>query len=104
LNRRAAAYYATGVIILLAGAFSGRDFSDPADVMEGVVFLVSFMFMMLFMYWLEKQGLIPWWGWGKNTQYRCNKWNGIAYFHGIYAVNDITRRRGMFNSESNKGE
>jgi len=104
LNRRAAAYYATGVIILLAGAFSGRDFSDPVDVMEGVFFLVSFMFMMLFMYWLEKQGLIPWWGWGKNTQYRCNKWDGNAYFHGIYAVNDITRRRGMFNSESNKGE
>jgi asparagine N-glycosylation enzyme membrane subunit Stt3 len=104
LNRRAAAYYAAGVIILLAGAFSGRDFSDPADVMEGVVFLVSFMFIMLFMYWLEKQGLIPWWGWGKNTQYRCNKWNDDANFHGIYAVNDITRRSGMFNSESIKGE
>jgi hypothetical protein len=104
LNRRAAAYYAAGVIILLAGAFSGRDFSDPADVMEGVVFLVSFMFIMLFMYWLEKQGLIPWWGWGKNTQYRCNKWDNTTLFYGLYAVNDITRRRGMFNSKSIKSE
>jgi len=104
LNRRAADCYITGVVILLAGAFSGRDFSDPADVMEGVVFLVGFMFIMLFMYWLEKQGLIPWWGWEKNTQYRCSKWNNDAYFHGIYAVNDITRRNCMFNSESNKSE
>ena len=104
MNRRAAAYYAAGVIILLIGAFSGRDFSDSADVMKGVVFLVGFMFIMLFMYWLEKQGLIPWWGWEKNTQYRCSKWNNDAYFHGIYAVNDITLPRGMFKSKSVKGE
>ena len=104
MNRRAAACYITGFVILLAGAFSGRGFSDPADAMEGVVFLVGFMFIMLFMYWLEKQGLIPWWGWGKNTQFNCNKWNDDAYFHGIYAVNDITRRSGMFNSESIKGD
>jgi hypothetical protein len=104
LNRRAAAYYITGFVILLAGAFSGRDFSDPADVMEGVVFLVGFMFIMLFMYWLEKQGLIPWWGWGKNTQYRCNTWDNNTYFYGFYAVNDITRRNGMFNSKSEKSD
>ena len=104
MNRRAAACSITGFVILLAGAFSGRGFSDPADAMEGVVFLVGFMFIMLFMYWLEKQGLIPWWGWGENTQYRCSKWNDDAYFHGIYAVNDITRRNCMFNSESNKSE
>jgi len=104
LNRRAAAYYATGVIILLAGAFSGRDFSNLDDVMEGVVFFMGFMFIMLFMYWLEKQGLIPWWGWGKNTQYRCNNLDNTACFYGFYAVNDITRRSGMFNSKSEKSE
>jgi len=104
LNRRAAAYYAAGVIILIIGAFAGRDFSNLDDVMEGAVFFVGFMFIMLFMYGLEKQGLIPWWGWVENTQYRCNKWNDDAHFHGIYAVNDITRRSGMFNSESNKSE
>ena len=104
MNRRAAAYSVTGVIILVFGVFYGRDFSNPADVMGGAVLLVGFMFIMLFIYWLEKQGLIPWWGWGVNTQYRCNKWNDIAYFYGIYAVNDITRREGMFNSESIKSE
>ena len=100
MNRRAAAYYATGVIILVFSVFYGRDFFNPADVLEGAVLLVGFMFI----YWLEKQGLIPWWGWGVNTQYRCNKWKNIAYFYGIYAVNDITRRDGMFNSESIKSE
>ncbi len=104
MNRRAAACYITGVVILLAGAFSGRDFSNLDDVMEGVVFFVGFMFIMLFMYWLEKQDLIPWWGWGKSTQYRCNNWDNTAYFYGFYAVNDITRRRGMINSESIKSE
>ena len=102
MNRRAAAYYAAGVIILLIGAFSGRDFSDPADVVEGVVFLVGFMFIMLFMYWLERQGLIPWWGWGRNTQYGCIKWDNKACIYGLYAVNDITRRRGMFNPINKK--
>lgn len=104
MNRRAAAYYATGVIILVFSVFYGRDFSNPADVMEGAVLLVGFMFIMLFIYWLEKQGLIPWWGWVENTQYRCNKWNDDAYFHGVYAVNDITRRDCMFNSKSIKSE
>jgi hypothetical protein len=104
LNRSAAAYYAVGVIILLLGAFSGRNFLDPADVMEGVVFRVGFMFIMLFMYWLEKQGLIPWWGWGRDTQHRCIKWDNDAYIYGIYAVNDITRRRGMFNSKPEKSD
>lgn len=104
MNRRAAACYITGVVILLSGAFAGRDFSNLDDVMEGAVFFVGFMFIMLFMYRLEKQGLIPWWGWGENTQYRCNKWNDDAHFHGIYAVNDIIRRNCMFNSESIKSE
>ncbi len=104
MNRRAAAYYATGVITLVFSVFYGRDFSNPADVMEGAVLLVGFMFIMLFIYWLEKQGLIPWWSWVENTQYRCNKWNDYAYFHGIYAVNDITRRDCMFNSKSIKSE
>ena len=104
MNRRAAAYYATGVITLVFSVFYGRDFSNPADVMEGAVLLVGFMFIMLFIYWLEKQGLIPWWSWVENTQYRCNKWNDDAYFHGIYAVNDITRRNCMFNSKSIKSE
>lgn len=104
MNRRATAYYAAGVIILVLGVFYGRDFSNPADVMEGVVFLVGFMFIMLFMYRLEKQGLIPWWSWGENTQIRCSKWNDDAYFHGFYAVNDITRRNCMFNSKSMKSE
>jgi hypothetical protein len=104
LNRRAAAYYAADVIILVFSVFYGRDFYNPADVLESTVLLVGFMFIILFIYWLEKQGLIPWWGWGKNTQYRCNKWNDIAYFYGIYAVNDITRQSGMFNSESIKSE
>lgn len=102
MNRRAAAYYAAGVTILVFSVFYGRDFSNPADVLEGTVTLVGFMFPMPFIYWLEKQGLIPWWC--RVTQYRCNKWNDVAYFHGIYAVNDITRRSGMFNSESIKSE
>jgi len=104
LNRRAAAHYAAGVTILVFSVYYGRDFSDPADEMEGTVLLAGFMFIMLFIYWLEKQGLIPWWGWGENTQYRCSKWNNKAHFHGIHAVNDITRRGGMFNSESIRSE
>ncbi len=102
MNRRAAAYYAASVTILVSSVFIGRDFSNPADVLEGTVLLVGFMFMMLFIYWLERQGLIPWWG--RGTKYGCIKWNDVACFHGIYAVNDITQRSGMFNSESVKSE
>lgn len=34
----------------------------------------------------------------KKKQIKCNKCYIDAYFHGIYAVNDITRRYAMLNS------
>ncbi len=98
MNRRAAAYYIIGFVALVFSVYYGRDFSNPADVLEGIVMLLGFVFIMLFIYCLEKQGLIPWWGWGKNPQYRCIKWDEVVYFHGIHAVNDITRRGVLFNS------
>lgn len=104
MNRRAAAYYITGFVVLVFSVYYGRDFSNPADVLEGTVMLLGFVFIMLFIYWLEKQGLIPWWGWGKNPQYSYIKWNETVYFNGIHAVNDITRRSGMFNSVSIKSD
>ena len=70
MNRRALACYAAGVLIFFAGAFMGRDFSSPDDIIEAAVFFVGFMLIMLFMYWMERQGLIPWGEWDRKPNTR----------------------------------
>jgi len=47
--------YALGLIILLIGAFAGRDFSNSNDVLEGVLMVVLFVGIFLFMTYLNKQ-------------------------------------------------
>jgi hypothetical protein len=47
--------YALGLIILLVGAFAGRDFSDTADIIDGVLMIVLFVGLFLIMTYLNKQ-------------------------------------------------
>ena len=47
--------YALGLIILLVGAFAGRDFSDSADVIDGVLMIVLFLGFFLVVTYLDKQ-------------------------------------------------
>ena len=47
--------YALGLIILLIGAFIGRDFSDSADVIDGVLMIVLFLGFFLVVTYLNKQ-------------------------------------------------
>ena len=39
--------YALGLIILLVGAFAGRDFSDSADVIDGVLMVARALYLRL---------------------------------------------------------
>ena len=52
--------YALGLIILLVGAFAGRDFSNSNDVQEGVMMIVLFVGIFLVMTYLNKQTFGDW--------------------------------------------
>ena len=52
--------YALGLIILLVGAFAGRDFSNSTDVLEGVLMIVLFVGIFLVMTYLNKQTFGDW--------------------------------------------
>ena len=52
--------YALGLIILLIGTFAGRDFSDSADVIDGVLMIVLFLGFFLVVTYLNKQTFGDW--------------------------------------------
>ncbi len=52
--------YALGLIILLVGAFAGRDFSDSADVLDGVLMIALFVGVFLVMTYLNKSTFGDW--------------------------------------------
>ena len=52
--------YALGLIILLVGAFAGRDFSNSNDVLEGVLMIALFVGIFLVMTYLNKQTFGDW--------------------------------------------
>ena len=52
--------YAMGLIILLVGAFAGRDFSNSNDVLEGVLMIALFVGIFLVMTYLNKQTFGDW--------------------------------------------
>ncbi len=52
--------YALGLIILLVGAFAGRDFSDSSDVLDGVLMVALFVGFFLVITYLNKQTFGDW--------------------------------------------
>ena len=46
---------ALGFVILLVGSFTGRDFSDRADVLDGFVMIVLFVGFFIVVTYLDQQ-------------------------------------------------
>ena len=44
-----------GFVILLVGSFTGRDFSDRADVLDGLVMIILFVGFFIVVTYLDNQ-------------------------------------------------
>ena len=44
-----------GFVILLVGSFTGRDFSDRADVLDGLVMIILFVGFFIVVNYLDQQ-------------------------------------------------
>jgi hypothetical protein len=60
LNKKAAILYLLGILVFLWGAFAGMDLSNPDDLIKGLVGFMGWMFIMVVLYWMDKQSLLPW--------------------------------------------
>ena len=60
MNKKAVIFYLLGIVVILWVSFSGVDPSNPDDIIRGVVFAVGWMFIMVVLYWIDKQRLLPW--------------------------------------------
>jgi len=52
--------YIFGVLIVIIGAFGGKDFSNMDDVFEGVVMIVFFVSIFLVFLYMNKRGVGDW--------------------------------------------
>jgi hypothetical protein len=60
LKKKAAVLYLLGVMVFLWGSFAGLDLSNPDDLARGFIGFIGWMFIMLVLYWMDKQSLFPW--------------------------------------------
>jgi hypothetical protein len=60
LNKKSAILYLLGIVVILWASFAGVDTSNPDGLIGGAVRAVGWMFIMLVLYWIEKQRLLPW--------------------------------------------
>jgi len=60
LNKKAAILYLLGIAVLLWAAFAGVDPSNLDDLTQRVVIMIGWMFIMVVLYWMDKQSLLPW--------------------------------------------
>ena len=52
--------YALGFVIVIYGAFVGRDFTNFDDVMEGVLMILLFIGLFLVFVYINKRGFGDW--------------------------------------------
>lgn len=52
--------YIFGVIVIIIGAFGGKDFSNMDDVFEGVVMIIFFISIYLMFLYMNKRGVGDW--------------------------------------------
>ncbi|MBD3172533.1 hypothetical protein GF326_08680 [Candidatus Bathyarchaeota archaeon] len=52
--------YVVGMIIVVYGAFAGKDLSDMSDVIEGVVFLAFFLSIFIVFFYINSRGKGDW--------------------------------------------
>jgi hypothetical protein len=60
MNRKEQIVYILGFIIIICGAFAGRDFSNSGDVLEGVGLIVLFLGIFLIFLYNSKHSLGDW--------------------------------------------
>ena len=52
--------YIFGVIVIIIGAFGGKDFSNIDDMFEGVVMIIFFISIYLMFLYMNKRGVGDW--------------------------------------------
>jgi hypothetical protein len=57
MNRKEQVAYGLGFIIVFIGAFSGRDFSNSNDVLEGVLMVALFLGVFLVLRYMNRRNL-----------------------------------------------
>jgi hypothetical protein len=57
MNTKEKIAYILGSIIVLYGAFAGRDFSNSSDVLEGVLMVAVFLGLYLVLRYMNKRSL-----------------------------------------------
>ena len=60
LKNREKIAYIIGIIIILYGAFASRDFSNPSDILEGVLMIAFFIGIFLVFVYINKHGFGFW--------------------------------------------
>ena len=60
MNRKELLAYILGFIIVFYGAFAGRDFSDSADILEGVGMVALFLGLFLIFFYINKHNWGDW--------------------------------------------
>jgi hypothetical protein len=52
--------YIVGTIIILFGAFAGKDLTNMSEIIEGVVFLAFFLSIFIVFYYINARGKGDW--------------------------------------------
>ena len=52
--------YIIGIIIVIYGAFAGKDLTNMSDIIEGVVFLAFFLSVFIVFYYINARGKGDW--------------------------------------------
>ena len=60
MKRKEKIAYILGTLIIVYGAFVGRDFSNSSDVLEGVLMVALFVGIFLVFFYINKTGIGDW--------------------------------------------
>ena len=60
MRRKDKIAYILGTIIILYGAFVGRDFSSPSDILEGFLMVALFVGLFLIFFYINRHGFGDW--------------------------------------------
>jgi len=52
--------YIIGIIIVIYGAYAGKDLTDMTELIEGTVFLVFFLSVFIVFYYMNARGIGDW--------------------------------------------
>jgi len=52
--------YIIGSIIVIYGAYAGKDLTDMTELIEGTVFLAFFLSVFIIFYYMNRRGIRDW--------------------------------------------